>query len=108
MVNFIRKHIPFLIMCTVLLIMIVALALLLVIKNIPALAELWTRTVARGYITLFGRFNENMDFSFTEVSFFIVVISLIVYLAWGFSLLGNKKYWDFIHRVMMIVLVLVK
>ena len=105
MVNFIRKHIPFLIMCTVLLIMIVALTLFLVIKNIPALAELWTRTVARGYITLFGRFNENMDFSLTEVSFFIVIISLIVYLAWGFSLLGNKKYWDFIHRIMMIVLV---
>ena len=106
MVNFIRKHIAFLIMCTVLLIMIFALALLLVIKSIPELAELWTRTFARWYIMAFGRFNENMDFSWTEVSFIIVIISLVIYLAWGFSLLGNKRPWDFIHRVMMIVMVI--
>ena len=107
MKNFCKKHIPFLIMSSVLLLMIVFLIVILCLKNNVKIAEAWTRSFGRSYIALFGSLNYVFPFSVTEVMFFIVAISCTVFLAWGFCLLGNRNYWGFIHRVLMISLIVV-
>ena len=106
MKNFIKKHIPFLIMCLALLTVIGFFIFTIVVKNNVTLAEQWTRGFARSYVTAFSKATSKIPVSITEISFIVVVISCVVFLAWGFSLLGNKKVWGFIHRVMMIVLVI--
>lgn len=107
MKNFIKNHKSFLIMSAVLLFEIIFLIVLLCIKRNSDFAEVWTRTFGRGYTNGFGKFNENLPFSLTEVSVMIVVASCIVYLAYGFCLLGNKKYWGFVNSLMMITLIAV-
>lgn len=106
-ITFIKKHVPFLIMSFILLLMIAFLIVLGVLKNSVEIAEAWTRTFGRWYTKTFGEFNEKFSFSITEVSFVIVIISCVVFLAWGFSLLGNKKIWPFIHRMLMVSLIVV-
>ena len=107
MKTFIKKHIPFLIMSFVLLLEIIFLIVISILKNNTAIAEAWTRNFGRGYTTLFGKINENVPFSITEVSMIIVIISCIIFLAWGFSLLGTKKPWGFIHRLLMIGIIVI-
>ncbi len=92
-------------MTTVLLIQIAILILSLIIQQYEVAAEFLSRTAIRGYVYIFGSFNERLGFSLTEFSFFAVGISCIIYLAWGFNLLRNKNPWGLIHRVMMIVLI---
>lgn len=92
-------------MSFLLILQIAFLIVLLILRNNTAIAEQWTRGFSRSYLEKWGQFNSIFDFSFTEISFIVVVISCIVFLAWGFSLLGNKKYWAFIHRVLMVALI---
>ena len=107
MKSFFKKHIPFVIMSSLLLLMIVFLIVMAILRNNVEAAEAWTRGFGRQYLAAFGRFNESIPFSATEVSFVVVVISCIIFLAWGFSLLGNKKIWPFIHRMLLVTLVVV-
>lgn len=87
-------------------IMLIVLIVFLILEKNVAFAEFWTRSFGRVYTQIFSSFNEIFGFSITEVSFYIVVISCVFYLGWGFSLLRTGKPWDFIHRVMMIVLII--
>lgn len=107
MKSFIKKHIPFIIMSSLLLLMIIFLVIIGILKSNPAVAETWTRSFGNWYVSLFGRINEKLDFSLTEVSVIVVIISCVIFLAWGFSLLGNRQYWAFIHRLLMIALIVV-
>ena len=93
-------------MCLALLTIIAFLITALVFKSDAKLAEQWTRHFSKSYVEAFTQLNNQTPFSVTEVSFIVVVISCVVFLAWGFSLLGNKKVWGFIHRLMMIALVI--
>ena len=86
-------------------IQIILLVVFLILEKNVAFAEFWTRTFGRYYTWGFSEFNSVFKFSITEASFYIVVISCIFYLGWGFSLLRTRRPWDFIHRVMMIVLI---
>ena len=54
MKNFLRKHIPFLIMSALLLMMVVFLIIMLALKNNQAIAEQWTRTFGRNYVEAFA------------------------------------------------------
>ena len=107
MKTFIKKHIPFVIMASLLFLLIVFLIVLSILKHNVQIAEAWTRSFGRWYTTLFGKMNDKVLFSVTEVSFIVVLISCIIFLAWGFSLLGNKRYWAFVHRLLMIGLIVV-
>ena len=107
MKKFLRNHIPFLIMSFFLLLMIIFLIIISVLKQNVEIAEHWTRTFGRDYATAFGKFNEKFPFSLTEISAIIVIISCVIFLSWGFCLLGNKNYWGFIHRILMVTLVIV-
>lgn len=103
--KFFRKHIPFFIMISIHSIQIIFLIVFLCLEKNVAFAEFWTRTFGRYYTWGFSEFNSLFKFSITEVSFYIVVISCIFYLGWGFSLLRTRRPWDFIHRVLMITLI---
>ena len=107
MKKFIKNHIPFLIMSFILLLMIIFLIVMSVLKNNVQIAEAWTRGFGRQYTRMMSEFNKNFPFSITEMSFFIVLLSCVFFLGWGFSLIGNKKVWPFIHRVLMICLIVV-
>lgn len=107
MKQFIKKHIPFVIMTSLLLLEIIFLIVMAILKNNVSIAEVWTRVYGRWYTSAFGKFNEVFPFSITEVSAVIVIVSCIIFLSWGFSLLGNKRYWSFIHRLLMVSLIIV-
>ena len=94
-------------MCFVLLLMIIFLIVMSVLQNNTQIAESWTRTFGRNYTKAMSQFNKNLPFSLTEFSFFVVLISCIFLLGWGFSLIGNKKVWPFIHRIMVICLIVI-
>ena len=93
------------IMSFLLLEMIIGLVVFSIVKTNVHFAEIWTRTFGRYYTMAFSKINEVIPFSLTEFSAYVVIISCIMYLGWGFSLLGNKRVWDFIHRLMMIALI---
>jgi len=93
-------------MLTVLLIQIAFLIACIIVQQYPEAAEFVTRTFVRGYVDGVGRVNSSLGFSITEFSFFIVVISSVIFLAWGFCLLRLKNVWGFIHRVLMIILII--
>ena len=93
-------------MLTVLLIQIAFLIACIIVQQYPDAAEFVTRTFVRGYVDGVGRVNSSLGFSITEFSFFIVVISSVIFLAWGFCLLRLKNVWGFIHRVLMIILII--
>lgn len=107
MKSFIKKHIPFLVMTSLLLLMIIFLIVLQVLKQNPTIAESWTRTFARSYTTEFGKLNENVPFSVTEVSFIVSIISCMVFLAWGACCIGERKVWAGINKFLMVTLVIV-
>lgn len=107
MKSFIKKHLSTLIMSAVLLLIIIFLIVISILKNNVAIAENWTRTFGRFYTTSIGKVVSELPFSLTETMFIIVVISSVVFLAWGFSLLGNKNYLGFVNRVLMISLIVV-
>lgn len=94
-------------MSALLLLLIIFLIVMSILKNNPSIAEYWTRTYSRSYVETWAKLNANFPFSITEVSLIIVVISCVVFLAWGFSLLGNKKVWPFIHRLLMVSIIIV-
>ena len=85
--------------------MIAFLIVMSVLQKNTEIAEAWTRGFGRQYTKAMSYFNRNFLFSVTEVSFFIVVLSCVFFLGWGFSFLGNKKVWPFIHRAMMVALI---
>ena len=107
MKKFIKNHIPFLIMTFILLLMIAFLIVMAVLKNNVQIAEAWTRGFGRNYTRAMSEFNKNFLFSVTEASFFIVLLSCVFFLGWGFSFLGNKKVWPFVHRALMVTLIVV-
>ena len=107
MVRFIRKHIAFLIMTTVLLIQIALLIVTSILSKNVQVSEFFTRTFVRGYVNVFGKVNEKLNFSLTEFSFIVVIVSCVIYIAWGFCLLRNKNPWGLIHRLMMVTLIIV-
>ena len=107
MVRFIRKHIAFLIMTTVLLIQIALLIVTSILSKNVQVSEFFTRTFVRGYVNVFGKVNEKLNFSLTEFSFIVVIVSCFIYIAWGFCLLRNKNPWGLIHRLMMVTLIIV-
>ena len=86
--------------------MIIILIVLGVAQNNVEFAEWWTRSFSRNYTTSFGRFQENLPFSFTELSFIVSIISCSVFLAWAFCCLGLKQIWRFLHRLLMVLLVI--
>ena len=86
-------------------IMLIVLIVFLILERNVAFAEFWSRTFSRYYTWGLSIFNATFKFSVTEASFYIVVISCIFYLGWGFSLLRNGRPWDFIHRLLMITLI---
>ena len=94
-------------MTSLLLLMIIFLIVMAVLKQNPNIAEAWTRSFGRSYTTSFGMANQNLPFSLTEISFLVSIISCVVFLAWGFCLLGNRKIWSAIHRFLMVALVIV-
>ena len=94
-------------MTTVLLIQIAILIVVSILQKNTQIAEFWSRTFVRGYVTSFGQINEKLGFSLTEFSFIVVVVSSVVYIAWGFNLLRNKNPWGLIHRLMMVTLIIV-
>lgn len=93
-------------MSSILLTMIIILIVLGILQSNIKFAEWWSRNVTRQYTSAFGVATENLQFSAMEVSFFVSIVSCIVFLAWGFCCLGNKQIWPFIHKVMMVVLVI--
>ena len=103
---FIKKHVPFLVMSTLLLLIIIFLIILNILKQNTNIAEAWTRGFARGYTSFFGAVNETLPFSLTEVSFIVSIISCMVFLAWGFCLIGLRRYWAAVHRFLMVALVI--
>lgn len=103
---FLRKHIPFLIMTSLWLLMVIFLIVMAILKQNPSIAESWTKSFGRSYTTAFAMFNETFPFSLTEVSFIVSIISCVVFLAWGFCLLGNRQIWSAIHRFLMVALVI--
>ena len=107
MKKFIKTHIPFLVMSLLLLLMIVFLIVLNVLKNDTQIAEQWTRTFGRNYTKVMSQINKNFPFSLTEFINIGAIFFGVIWLGWGFSLLGNGKIWPFINRVMMIVLMIV-
>ena len=107
MKKFIKNHIPFLIMSFILLLMIAFLIVMGVLQRNTAISEAWTRGFGRQYTKAMSYFNRNFLFSVTEVSFFVVALSCVFFLGWGFSFLGNKKVWPFVHRAMMVTLIIV-
>lgn len=106
MKSFVKKHIPFLVMTLLLLLMIVFLVVINILKQNPNIAEQWTRGFGRAYTSFFGVANQAVPFSLTEVSFLVSIISCVVFLAWGFCLIGLKQYWAAIHRFLMVALVI--
>ena len=102
---FFKKHLPFVIMASILLTMIIILIVLNIAQNNVQFAEWWARSFARSYTEAFGRYQENLPFSFTEVSFIVSILSCFVFLSWAFCCLGLKQFWKFIHRLMMVLLV---
>lgn len=104
---FLKKHVPFVVMMSILLTMIIILIVLGIAQNNIQFAEWWTRTFSRNYTSAFGRFQENLVFSFTEVSFIVSIVSCVVFLAWAFCCLRLKQIWKFLHRLMMVLLVVV-
>ena len=78
-----------------------------VLQQNPKIAEAWTRGFGREYTKAMSYFNMNFLFSVTEVSFFVVLLSCVFFLGWGFSFLGNKKVWPFVHRALMVTLIVV-
>lgn len=104
---FFKKHIPFVVMTSLLLLLIIFLIVIQILKQNPAIAESWTRTFTRSYTEAFGKANENIVFSVTEVSFIVSIISCSVFLAWGFCCIGERKVWAGIHKFLMVTLVIV-
>ena len=94
-------------MSFILLLMIVFLIVMSVLQKDVQIAERWTRTFGRQYTKAMSIFNSNFLFSITEASAIIVIISCVFFLGWGFSFLGNKKVWPFVHRAMMVTLIIV-
>ena len=103
---FFKKHVPFVVMTSLLLLMIIFLIVLTVLKQNQAIAEAWTRSFGRSYTSAFGMANQDLHFSLTEVSFLVSIISCVVFLAWGFCLIGNRQIWSAIHRFLMVALVI--
>ena len=103
---FIKKHVPFVVMSSLLLLMIILLIILQVLKQNTTIAENWTRSFTRSYTSAFGIFNQNLVFSITEASLIVSIISCVVFLAWSFCSFGNRQIWPGIHRLMMVVLVI--
>ena len=106
MKSFLKKHVPFIVMTSLLLLMIIFLIVMAILKQNPSIAEAWTRGFGRSYTAFFGMANENVPFSLTEVSFIVSILSCVVFLAWGFCLLGLKQFWAAIHRFLMVALVI--
>ena len=92
-------------MSFILLLMIIFLIVMSVLQKNTQIAEAWTRGFGRQYTKAMSYFNRNFLFSVTEVSFFIVLLSCVFFLGWGFSFLGNKKVWPFLHRALMVALI---
>lgn len=105
MKSFIRKHVPFVVMSSLLLGMIVFLIVLIILKQNQNIAESWTRTFGRAYTEAFGIANQFVPFSVTELSFLVSIISCVVFLAWGFCCLGLHQWWKAVHRFLMVTLV---
>ncbi len=93
-------------MTALLLLMNIFLIVMAFLKQNATFSENWTRTFGRAYTSMFGVANQTIPFSLTEVSFLVSIISCVVFLAWGFCLLGNKQVWAAIHRFLMVALVI--
>ena len=104
---FFKKHIPFVVMTSLLLLQIIFLIVIQILKQNPAIAETWTRTFTRSYTEAFGRFNEGIGFSITELSFIVSIISCAIFVAWGACCIGERKVWAGIHKFLMVTLVIV-
>ena len=106
MKTFIKKHVPFIVMTSLLLLMIIFLVILQVLKQNTNIAENWTRSFTRSYTSAFGIFNQNIVFSLTEASLIVSIISCVIFLAWSFCSFGNRQIWPGIHRLLMVALVI--
>ena len=107
MKSFIKKHVPFIVMSSLLLLILIFLVVLLILKQNVSIAESWTKSFGRAYTEAFGIANQYVPFSVTELSFLVSIISCVVFLAWGFCCLGLHQWWKAIHRFMMVTLVVV-
>ncbi len=86
--------------------MIAFLIVMSVLQKNPKIAEAWTRGFGRQYTKSMSDFNKLFPFSITEFSFIVVVCSCVFFIGWGFSFLGNKKVWPFVHRALMVALII--
>ena len=94
-------------MTFILTLMIAFLIVMSVLQKNVQIAEAWTRGFGRQYTKAMSDFNKLFPFSLTETSFIIVLFSCVFFLGWGFSFLGNKKVWPFVHRALMVTLIIV-
>ncbi len=94
-------------MTFILTLMIVFLIVMSVLQKNVQIAETWTRGFGRQYTKAMSDFNKLFPFSLTELSFIVVLCSCVFFLGWGFSFLGNKKVWPFVHRALMVTLIIV-
>ena len=79
-------------MSFILLLMIAFLIVMGVLQRNTAISEAWTRGFGRQYTKAMSYFNRNFLFSVTEASFFVVALSCVFFLGWGFSFLGNITF----------------
>lgn len=107
MKKFMKNHKGFVIMTIVLIMVIIVMIVMNVLSNNSDIAEAWTRSFGKGYANVFRTINEAFRLSLTEISVISLIIFVIIYLSWGFCLLGNKKYWEAINRFLLVTLVIV-
>ena len=107
MKKFIATHKLFVILTSVLLTLIVLMIVVISLQNNTSVAESWTRGFGRVYLNFFGHMYEFIGFSVFETMVATIIISVVILLAWAFSLFGFKNIFGGINRLLIIAIAIV-
>lgn len=107
MKKFIKNHVLFIVLCSVLLSVIIFLVVTLCLKNNKDIAEAWTRGFARYFLFISGIMYEFVGFSMFEFLGVGAIVSAVVLLAWAFSLFGYKQIFAGVNRLLIVAIAVV-
>lgn len=103
--RFIKKHMLFTIQLIILGFLTLSLILLLILKTNIDICEAWSRGLMRFHTSLFGKINEWIPFSITEVLMIGIIAGVIFLLVTAIISFKKKKPWVAVGRLMTIALI---
>ena len=103
--RFIKKHILFSIQLLVFSFLALSLIILLILKTNPSICEAWSKGLMRFHTSTFGKINEWLPFSITEVLMIGIIIGCVILLVTAIIAFIKRHPWKAIGKLMTIALV---